>query len=1037
MKNKEIIERKVEDFAKNEKTYLSKTFQETEARNRFIDPFFQALGWEFDQTSIQRKQWDVHREFSQKDNSTTKKPDYAFRIDGKLKFFVEAKAPWVRLIDNPDKDAIFQAKRYAYSTNGKAPIIILTDFHEFRVFNALQKPVYENLNQGVLKEFDFHYPDYINKWDFIYENFSKEAVLAGSLEKLRGKISKSTKTLDAEFLEEIIKWREHLAKNIAVRNESLTVDEINEAVQRILDRLIFIRNLEDREIIGENTLLDITKKKENLYHELLPLFFNLNVNYNGLLFKPHFSEKLTLDDKVLNETIQDMCYPKSPFQFDVIEPEILGRIYEKFLGSKIRLTDSHRAKVEEKEEVRHAGGVYYTPQFIVDYIVKETVGKKLTQSDTGRTSTHSTGSVQAPLSDRLWGISPEEVAKIKILDPACGSGSFLLGAYHYLLEYHRKFYSDIVGAGHAKSLRKYKDDFFINPEGEVKLTIKKKGEILVNNIYGVDIDREATEVAILSLYLKLLEHGIEDDQGWLFMKGKVLPDMTGNIKCGNSLVNREDLFSNNMFGASATLSNRTPVKAFDWETEFPGVFNPPFPPLKKGGAQTSVGDSGFDCVIGNPPYIRIQEMQKWAKDEVELYKKIFKSGSKGNFDIYVLFIEKALSLLNANGLTGFILPHKFFNATYGEQLRDVLSSGKNVAEIVHFGDLQIFDGPTTYTCLLFLSKSPIDEVMISKVKSIEGWREENKAETGKIAATSLTSGEWNLSIGKNAELLKNVSHITTHLEDVTERIYQGLKTSADKIYILEEKGRKGNFIYVFSRHTEKEYKVEAGMLYPLMKGGDSKRYSLNRNTGLLILFPYKKNSVGKMILMSENEIKEHYSETYSYLKECKSYLENREDGKMKGKEWYAFGRSQALDIIHLPKIFTPDIAPVASYSLDETGDILFTGGAAGGYGIIPNNGISFEYLLGLLNSKLLDTINKQTATQMRGGWYSFESRFIKSLPIYIPDPKDNEKFPLTQKIEEFVKQILEFRKKGKTGDAEFLEKKIDEMVEVLYGVRGI
>ncbi|MDH4263985.1 MAG: Eco57I restriction-modification methylase domain-containing protein, partial [Spirochaetia bacterium] len=670
---KDIIEQKVEDFLKNEKTYLSKTFQETEARNRFIDPFFQALGWQLDQTHLNRNLWDVHREYSQRDNSTTKKPDYAFRVNSKLKFFVEAKAPWVRIIDNPDKDTMFQAKRYAYSTNGKAPIVIITDFHEFRVFNSLLKPVYDNPTQGLLKEFDFKYhdpenkKDYLNNWDIIYEHFSKEAVMDGSIERLRGKISKNTKTLDSDFLSEIIIWRENLAKNVAIRNEALTVDEINEAVQRILDRLVFIRNLEDREIIGENTLFNITSKNENLYSSLLPIFSELNLNYNGLLFKPHFSEKLNLDDKVLKDTIQSMTYPRSPFQFDVIEPEILGRIYEQFLGSKIRLTDSHRAKVEEKEEVRHAGGVYYTPQFIVDYIVKETVGKK------------------------IEGLKPEEIGKINILDPACGSGSFLLGAYHYLMEYHRKFYEA------NKLVKKYKDDFYENVDGDIKLTIKIKGEILVNNIYGVDIDREATEVAILSLYLKLLEHGIEDDQGWLFLKGKVLPDMTGNIKCGNSLIDREDLFSNNMFGTSE-------IKKFDWKSETDGF------------GKVFKERTGFDCIVGNPPYIRIQEMQKWAKDEVELYKKIYKSGSKGNFDIYILFIEKAFSLLNTHGLLGMILPNKFFMADYGENIRGQIA--KNIYHLIDFGDQQIFENATTYTNLLFLSKENNKNFKYANVKSL-------------------------------------------------------------------------------------------------------------------------------------------------------------------------------------------------------------------------------------------------------------------------------------------------------------------------------
>jgi len=326
------VESLINDFGQNEKHYLSKDFQETEARNRFIDPFFEALGWDFHQTSIHKNEWDVHREFSQRDNSSTKKPDYAFRAkEGrtfKVKFFVEAKAPWVNLSDHAP---VYQAKRYAFSSHGKTPIVILTDFQELRVFNGLEKPVLENPLQGLISGLDFKYTNYIENWDTIWSLFSKESVTAGSINTLVGKVSKKTKTLDEEFLSDISEWREILARNVAIRNKELKVDELNEAVQRIIDRFVFIRNLEDREIETEGTLFSHINIKENIYTHLIPLFRDLDADYNGLLFKKHFSEDLIVDDKVIKELIKNMCYPISPYQFDEIEPEILGRIYEKFL----------------------------------------------------------------------------------------------------------------------------------------------------------------------------------------------------------------------------------------------------------------------------------------------------------------------------------------------------------------------------------------------------------------------------------------------------------------------------------------------------------------------------------------------------------------------------------------------------------------------------------------------------------------------------------------------------------------------------------
>ena len=946
MNPKDIIAQKVEDFRKNKSLYTSKDFQETEARNRFIDPLFEALGWNLNQTNIPRKLWDVHREYSQKDNSSTKKPDYAFRIDAKLKFFVEAKAPHVPLTD---KDPVFQAKRYAYSTNGKAPIIILTDFEEFRVFNALQKPVYDNPMQGILKEFDFKYEDYLDKWDLLQENFSREAVLNGSLDRLRGKIAKNTKRLDEEFLDEMVAWRENLAKHIAIKNESLSVDELNEAVQRILDRLIFIRQLEDRNIVDENTLFSFAKK-ENLYNEILPLFGELNGKYNGLLFKPHFSEKLIVEDKVLKETILDLCYPRSPFQFDVIEPEILGRIYERFLGSKIRLTENHRAKVEEKEEVRHAGGVYYTPEYIVNYIVKETVGKKISNS------THNVETGLRPV------FTPEEVSKIKILDPACGSGSFLLGAYQYLLNWHVDYYKSKVivhkpeanGIDSSKKKNpiptKFKDDFFFDADGEIKLTVKKKGEILVNNIFGVDIDREATEVAILSLYLKLLEEGLEDD-GFLFLKGKVLPDMTNNIKCGNSLISREDLFSNNMF-TSATLSERTPIKAFDWENE------------KDGFGKIFVENKGFDCIIGNPPYIRIQELQKWAKEEVELYKKIYKSGAKGNFDIYVLFIEKGLSILNQNGLFGMILPNKFFMADYGELIRGMIA--KNVFQIVDFKDNQIFENATTYTNLLFLSGAATDTFKYANLKSLketektfdaliknESYKDEN-LDVGIIKTETLTEKEWSFAFGEDKKFFEKLLEVKTTLSDVSDKLLVGLQTSADPVYILEFKEDKGKYKILYSKSLDKEVKLESGILKPLLKGKEIRRYSTPEIENMLI-FPYeimKDNAT----LIDKNTFQSKFPLCWEYLNENKEKLAQR-DVSGDTKLWWQFGRNQNIIEMGKPKLITQVLASKASYTADLEGQYYFVGGGnAGGYGVKlkPEFEKHYHYILGLLNSAAID-----------------------------------------------------------------------------------
>ncbi|MBP7902064.1 MAG: N-6 DNA methylase, partial [Spirochaetes bacterium] len=437
-------------------------------------------------------------------------------------------------------------------------------------------------------------------------------------------------------LEQITDWRETLAKNIALRNKELSVEELNEAVQRILDRLLFIRNLEDREIEPENTLLDKTKAHADIYKSIIPIFRNLDNVYNGLLFKKHFSEDLIVDDKAIKDIIKNMCYPVSPFQFDVIEPEILGRIYEKFLGSKIRLTESHQAKVEEKMEVRKAGGVYYTPEYIVDYIVKNTVGKK------------------------IEGLTPEEIKKIKIVDPACGSGSFLLGAYSFILDYHARWYSE------NKKDKAYKNDYYINKDGELKVNLEKRGDILRNNIFGVDIDKEATEVAIMSLYLKMLDDGFDKgERDLFFIKGHVLPDMTSNVKCGNSLIGT-DYFEGKL---DFDIEEMKEIKPFDWDKEFADIFK----------------NGGFDCVIGNPPYL-----YSAGKENLDYLKNRY-NFSEYQTDYYVYFIEKSTRLSKKSGLFSFIVPDSWLNSENFSKMRTHLLSEQAINTIAIF-NFFIFEG---------------------------------------------------------------------------------------------------------------------------------------------------------------------------------------------------------------------------------------------------------------------------------------------------------------------------------------------------------
>jgi len=446
--------------------------------------------------------------------------------------------------------------------------------------------------------------------------------------------------------------------------------------------------------------------------------------------------------------------------------------------------------------------------------------------------------------------------------------------------------------------------------------------------------------------------------------------------------------------------------AFEWRFEFPEVLN------------NEGKFVGFDSIIGNPPYIRIQDLRQASEGVVDYYNRSFYSTNSGNYDLYVPFIELGHRLLKHNGDFCFIMPHKFMNSNYGEKIREFISTNSFLRRIIHFGAQQVFVDATTYTGLFFMNKGSNDVVDFFMCENFADLDITKSIHFNETSASSFTKNEWVLLDEKSTDLLSKLSSNYVTLEELTERIFQGLKTSADKIYIVEKVSETQATYNVFCRENEREYELEKELLFPLIKGGDSSPYRIS-DTDLLILFPYEK---GK--LMSSENLKKKTPKTWSYFNDHKKFLESRENGKFSGVNWYAFGRNQALDVISLSKIFTPDIAPSPRFSFDENGTFMFTGGVSGGYGIIPKPGISPKYLMAILNSPITEWYISKTSTQMRGGWYSFESRYIKSIPI----PKQPKSI---SKLEKKVEEIMSI-KDSSSVDRNSVLSEINNLIYQLY-----
>lgn len=444
--------------------------------------------------------------------------------------------------------------------------------------------------------------------------------------------------------------------------------------------------------------------------------------------------------------------------------------------------------------------------------------------------------------------------------------------------------------------------------------------------------------------------------------------------------------------------------AFEWRFEFPEVLD------------NEANFIGFDVVIGNPPYIRIQELRS-LESTVEWYNENYFSTGSGNYDLYIPFMELSYRLLSNVGEHCFIMPHKFINANYGEKIREFITNRKSIRKLIHFGALQVFEDATTYTGVFCFNKKGNNTIEYFGCDDFNYMRNSSMLFQS-ISSDTFSKNEWIFLSNKESELIQKISKNNPTLELLTTRIFQGLKTSADKIYILEKIGELNDYYEVLCHENDKKYQLEKAILFPLIKGGNSRAFEIS-DTNLLILFPYRN---GKLI--DEKKFSESFLNAWTYLNEHKVFLENREKGKMKGDNWYAYGRNQAIEVINKAKIFTPDIAPSPRVSYDIDGSYMFTGGVSGGYGIIPKPEISPLYLLAMLNSKVTLWFISKTSTQMRGGWYSFESRFIKNIPI----PSQ------TNEITETIERIAKERISSNITKTSELEKQINQLVYQLYGL---
>jgi hypothetical protein len=741
------------------------------------------------------------------------------------------------------------------------------------------------------------------------------------------------------------------------------------------------------------------------YERLCQIFRRADERYNSGLF--HFSAEkerpdppddltlnLTIDDKVLKEIFKGLYYPESPFEFSVLPADILGHIYEQFLGKVIRLTPGHHAKVEDKPEVKKAGGVYYTPTYIVDYIVKNTVGNLLERN------------------------TPTKVAKTRVLDPACGSGSFLLGAYQYLLDWHQEWYANHDPEKHAKG-RSPKVYRTISPsphgrgqgEGAWRLTTAEKKRILLNNIYGVDIDTQAVEVTKLSLLLKVLEGENAETLGKslrLFHE-RALPDLGENIKCGNSLIG-PDFYEGKQLSLLDD-EERYRINAFDWNAEFPEIMQA----------------GGFDAVIGNPPYIRMEEFK-----EIKHYLKMQYVSYEERADLYVYFIERAHTLLRPRGYYGMILSNKFVKAKYGCRLRAFLATSAKVESIVDFAGLPVFQGATVRTIVLNTQRAAPDSanragpvylppVSAETFAKIAGESQPVssvvRSDGRRLSPSALRNADWLFVEEAAHDVLSKLKLTSAPLGDViNNQVLWGVKTGLNDAFVIDESAR--------SRLIERDPK-SAEAIKPFLAGQDVRRYHLRFSRRYLI-YTYHGFDLPQFPAIEE------------HLRPFRERLQQR---ATKQNWWELQQPSIALvPVFKSRKIVFPEIAPECRFTLDDAG--YFCNNKTF---VLPSED---PYLLALLNSRVglfFFTLLCAALESSRGKYLEFRAQYVRQFPIHLTDFSDKSDAARHNKIVALVKRMLALHKQlaeAKTNhektaiqrQIDSTDKQIDQLVYELYGL---
>jgi adenine-specific DNA-methyltransferase len=1002
----------INDFEANESFYLSPIYQEAEVRKEYIDKFWIALGWDVNhqfQKNPRLQEVKIEKSQKQNDGLGQKRADYAFYLApnfNRIQFFVEAKKPSRTLKEN--KEDYFQTAKYGY--NAGTGVSILTDFQELLIIDCRFTPDFDTILNNKLRY--FLYTDFRNfdVFEELYWIFSKEAVEAGNLDNYIEEIPKTKgggsyqlrlfggeQSIDDKFLGYLDSIRLRIAQAFYNNNNSLDKFDLTEATQKTIDRIVFIRFLEDK-MIETISILQLLANHQHPWKKFISECKRLDTKYNGIVFKQIFIDRddfLGADEEIFKTICLELYHVNNPYNFYYIPIHILGQIYERFLG-KIIEVENGVCSIVLKPEVRKAGGIFYTPKYIVDYIVKETIGKQ------------------------IEGKTPKEISKMAFADISCGSGSFLIGIYDIILEYHKFYFNEYPTEAKKHGCK------FDTESGKWVLSIQQKQQILLNSIYGVDIDLQATEVTQLSLFLKMLEdetNATANDLLVLYSE-KILPDLSKNIKWGNSLVGFEIAYEIIEFDKE----ERRKINPFDYNQSFPKVF----------------ANGGFDAVIGNPPYVKeptSKESFEWVKKgRLSRYYQV-------KMDLWYFFVCHGLDLIRPNGILGYITPNNWVSNAGASLMRKKIIEDSKILALIDFNALMVFKDASIQTMIMILKKDnktdsySFKNQIFTIKKAKEDYIEKELQNYSNVISKTIYPNIKRIDFKDkflkfdnkdDGAILNKIQKASNFILDAKKEVAQGIvpnpdvlsKKAYEKHYLNVQGYRPKAPVFVVPRNYFKELNsTEKSILKPLFEPSELSKYFIPRQSKLEIIY------------LTKSTEKDNIKNLINHLKKFELVMNERRETKNGRLKYYHlhWPREESFfsrgdKIISVRKCE----APTFVYTQDEAYFMMSCN-------IIKSKRINLKYLTGILNSELIKfwLIKKG---KMQGNQFQIDKEPILNIPIIKTKNKETE-INLIALVENAIK--LKKQEKDEQNDHEknFLmtlynrnEKEINNLVYEIYEI---